>query len=61
MTSPSATLVSSCVEVPDVVVVAVHVDELVERPVVVDELALEPRVALDEVGEDVADGLRPRP
>src|SRR5215210_7933258 len=38
-------------EVPDVVVVAVHVDELTERAGLVDELLRDARVALREVGE----------
>src|SRR5919106_3122792 len=42
------------VEVPDVVVVAVHVDELVDAPRLVDELARQPRVAGGEVGEHIA-------
>src|SRR5262245_21931488 len=41
-------------EVPDVVVVAVHVDELVDAARLVDELVRESRIARAEVGEDVA-------
>src|SRR5436305_10101719 len=44
------------VEVPDVVVVAVHVDELVDAPRLVDELIGETRVAGSQIREDVAHG-----
>src|SRR4051812_4116555 len=43
------------VEVPDVVVVHVDVDELVQGTRVVDELTLEAGVRADELGEDLAD------
>src|ERR687897_2353494 len=44
------------VEVPDVVVVAVHVDELVDAPRLVDQLVRQTRVAGGEIREYVADG-----
>src|SRR5712692_6881840 len=43
-------------EIADVVVVAVHVDELVEPTLVVDELARQPGIAGGELGEDITDG-----
>src|SRR5258705_178759 len=42
------------VQVPDVVVVQVDVDELVQRTRIVDELALEPGIRPDELREHVA-------
>src|ERR687892_1633469 len=42
------------VEVPDVVVVAVHVDEPAQRPGLVDELLGHARVAARELGENPA-------
>ncbi len=45
MTSPSVDLRVELVEVPDVVVVAVHVDELVQAALVVDQLTDQTRVA----------------
>src|SRR5918995_3832313 len=44
------------VEVPDVVVVAIHVDELVDAPRLVDQLVRQTRVASGDIGEHVADG-----
>src|SRR5215218_5544575 len=44
------------VEVPDVVVVAVHVDELVDAARLVDELVGQTRVASRQIGEHVAHG-----
>src|SRR3954449_9044821 len=42
-------------EVADVVVVHVHVDELVQRAGVIDELAREPGVRGREIGEQLTD------
>src|SRR5437868_9774065 len=42
------------IEVTDVVVVAVHVDELVQPALIVDELAGEPRIPGSEVAEHLA-------
>src|SRR5690349_13910231 len=44
-------------EVPDVVVVPVDVDELVDRPVVVEQLAFEKRELAEEILEDRTDRL----
>src|SRR6266508_1625971 len=44
------------VEVPDVVVVAVHVDELVDAARLVDQLVGKTRVASSQIGEHVAHG-----
>src|SRR5215470_4559952 len=43
-------------EVPDVVVVAIHVHELVDAARLVDELVRQARIAGGEVGEDIAHG-----
>ena len=55
-TSPSATLVSRPVEVADVVVVLVDVDELVQPAAVVEQVAAQARVPLDQRAEHLADG-----